>query len=164
MTINDDQWYLTKLFFWWDISLVPAIQVIQVIQVVQVIQLIQAMEVKLAHLWPACRVIFVWFKRCSLVTLHKIINRPRLLLCILTPSLSALPACCLVCFVPLRHLLFCRLPLLINELPLLPLWVLVPRMMVGVCGSRMMADAVGLMELPSPSSSFVLFCSPLVMT
>ena len=111
---------------WWDISSVPVIQVIQVIQVVQVIQLIQAMEVKLAHLWPDCRVIFVWFKRCSLVTLHKIISRPRLLLCILTPSLSTLPACCLVCFVPLRHLLFCRLPLLINELPLLPLWVLAP--------------------------------------
>ena len=41
---------------WWGIS------VVQVIQVIQVIQLICVMQVRLAHLWPNFRVIFVFLR------------------------------------------------------------------------------------------------------
>ena len=55
---------------WWDISVV---QVIQVIQVVQVNQPIQVMQVRLAHLWPDCRVIY-----CEILSKKSYQSYPRI--------------------------------------------------------------------------------------
>ena len=55
---------------WWDISVV---QVIQVIQVVQVNQPIQVMQLRLAHLWPDCRVIY-----CEILSKKSYQSYPRI--------------------------------------------------------------------------------------